>query len=77
MASTAQLDLLSIVLNRSPEGLGVPEDELRALGTDRFDQDISELVAEGYVRTIGGGDGEPDSVAITDAGRDALAAPPD
>jgi chromosome segregation and condensation protein ScpB len=77
MASTAQLELLSIVLNRSPEGLGVPEDELRAVGTERFDRDISELVAEGLVRTIGGGDGEPDSIAITDAGRDALTAPPE
>jgi chromosome segregation and condensation protein ScpB len=74
MTTAAQLDLLAVIAERSPEGLGVPQDTLRAAGGPGFDEDLAALVEEGLVRAVGDGDGGPlpDTVAITDEGRAVL-----
>ena len=69
MATPAQLDLLEAIHSRSPEGLGVPEDEFRTLGFADLDRDVAALEAEGLVERIGSTGGEPDSLALTEAGR--------
>ncbi|MDP1819156.1 MAG: hypothetical protein Q8K58_04605 [Acidimicrobiales bacterium] len=40
MATPAQRDLLAAIHSRSPEGLGVSEDELRPLASPDFDEDL-------------------------------------
>lgn len=77
MATSTQLDLLSVIYGRSPEGLGVPEDELRPLAGETYDEDVAALEAEGLVTTVDSSDGGPNSIAVTDAGRSALAAGPE
>ena len=73
MATDAQIDLLALLQERSPEGLGVPEDTLRAAGGPTFDEDLAALLEEGLLRTVTGQDGgAPDTVAITDEGRSVL-----
>ena len=68
-ATSAQLDLLAAIHSRSPEGLGVPEDELRPLGFADFDVDLVALEAVGLVVNVDSREGEPDSVALTDEGK--------
>ncbi len=72
MATAAQLDLLAAVHERSPEGVGVPADELRPLGGPSFDEDMAALEDEGLLVVVASGRGEPDTVAVTDEGRLAL-----
>lgn len=76
MATSTQLDLLAVIYNRSPEGIGVPEDELRAFGAQTYDDDVAVLERAGFVRVVRGDDADADAVAITDEGRAALGANP-
>ena len=69
MATPAQLDLLEAIHERSPEGLGVAEDEFRTLGFPDLDADVTALEEEGLVERIESTGGEPDSLAVTDTGR--------
>ena len=72
MANDAQLDLLRRIHEHSPEGLGVPEDELRPEAGDTFDDDLVALEDEALVVTVPADGGGPDTVAVTDEGRRAL-----
>jgi hypothetical protein len=72
MATGAQLDLLAAIHERSPEGVGVPEDELRPEGGDTFDEDLAALEEEGLLEVVARDSGGPDTVAVTDEGRLAL-----
>jgi hypothetical protein len=69
MATPAQLDLLEAIHERSPEGLGVAEDEFRTMGFARLDEDVAVLEAEGLLTRIQSTGAEPDTLALTDAGR--------
>ena len=74
MATSAQLDLLREVYDRSPEGLGVPEDDLRPMFPD-LDTDLVALEEEGLLVVVDHDPDGPDSVAVTDDGRAALGVP--
>ena len=71
MATASQLDLLRAIHERFPEGLGVPDDELRP-GFPDFDEDLAALEHDGLVVTVDHDPGGPDSIAVTDDGRTAL-----
>jgi hypothetical protein len=75
MATASQLAVLRAIHERSPEGLGVPEDDLR-MDFPELDEDLVALEDEGLLVVVDHDPVGPDTVAVTDDGRRALGVSP-
>ena len=68
MTTSEQLDLLAALAERSPDGLAVPEDDVRGLGGPDFDDQIAALDSEGLIERSAGPSDMTDTITITPEG---------